>query len=938
MVYCLHMRYTPYNFFLLPVIFYLFGSFAFVYAGSEKKIPRAERGVLDLGQWSLDEHGIANLEGEWEFYWKAFIDPAEQGEKNPEYIRVPGRWNDFKENGKPIGGDGYATYRLTVLLDRAEELIAIKTYEISTAYALFVNGTKVMSLGTVGMEEAATNPRMAPRLKLVPVRGNTIEIVLHVSNFVEMNGGIWYHAPVIGTEERMVEKQELSRLLQVFLLGCIVIIAFYHLCMFFFRKEDTPSLFFSAFCLSICLRLLITGESYLIEYFCSLPGDCIARLQNASFFIAAPLFSVFTYSLFKAGFSRFISRCYIGISALFVLFTVLTSLKFLSHVLNLYGIMTLTYAVYLLYVIFRAIAGQRKETVIFLAGFIVLIAAVFNDQLYHNQIVNTMFMTPWGLFVFIIAQSFMISLMFSKTFEKVKKYSLELEDYSRNLEKKVAERTKQLEDATERKTRLFVNLAHDTKTPLTLIGNCLKRLIRRTGLSDELKIVKENFDRLISDMSDYIDIERLDRGQIVYDHSRVMNLSDAIRTKVFLFGETAMSLNLELSSEIRDGIYSKMDSYAFERIADNIIDNALRYTNPGGSVRVSLDKRKDKAVLVVEDTGIGMSREQCRHIFEPFYRATRGKEGARGAGIGLSIVKSIIESVKGEIRFESVPGEGTRVTIVLDRHEDPGADAVAAPVNAPLSAPRSGGIAISDSANDINMLNVFIIEDDREMAAYLVDSMKGKYNVYYATGGQHALQKIALIPRPSIIISDIAMPGMSGHELYDALMKDDEYADIPFVFLTAKTSKKDRLAGLKQGAIEYIAKPFDIDELLARIDSIIGYTRTIRKMNTKKTAEKLLKSIRREIKGDSAINVEDNCRKYNISAREKQIVRLLFQGKMYKEICSELKVSYNTARNHISHIYDKCNVKSRAELFNVLRKPPRGIGPGKRIDSAARLN
>jgi two-component system sensor histidine kinase ChiS len=909
-----------------------------IHTGHEKVIPRASEGIIDLGSWNFKKDGAVSLDGEWEFYWKTFISPVRRTNATdavPGYIAVPGRWNDFRVNGNAIGGDGFASYRLVVLLDREAASVAMKFYEIATSYVLFVNGTEIASLGTIGIEKSTADSYKAPLVKVIPVNDRTIEIILHVSNFQEMNGGFWYHAPVIGTADEITRDDEIGRLIQAFLFGCIFMIAFYHLCLFFFRKEDVPSLLFCAFCLSVCLRLLVTGESYLIDYISPLPWECIARLQYASFFLAAPLFGIFTRSIFKTEFRGSVSYVFVGISIVFIGFSLFASLRFLSYVLSVYGALTLVFVAHLAYVITRAVISRREGSALFLVGFCVLVAAVVNDILYHNQLVNTMFLTPWGLFVFIIAQSFIISLKFSDTFEKVRRYSLELEDYSRNLESKVAERTKQLEDATEQKTRMFVHLAHDTKTPLTLIDNCLKKLVRRIGMADELRIVKENFDKLIGGMNDFLDVERFDRGLMVYDHDSMLNLSDALGAKIPLFRETAMSMQLEFSSDIHDRIFSRIDSYAFDRIADNLLDNAVHYTEPGGSIRISLDAKKDRAVLTVEDTGIGMSENEVKHVFEPFFRAVHGKENTRGTGIGLSIVKGIVESVNGKIDFSSVLNEGTKVTIEFERSEDPGKDRTSMYCVEPrVPVSRVHRLPIHDSRYDRRLHTVFVIEDDTRMAAYLVDSMKKKYNVFYARDGRHALRKIPTIPKPSIIVSDIVMGEVGGYELYQRLMKDKCFADIPFVFLTAKASKCEKLKGLRMGAIEYVTKPFDMEELIARMESILGYAGSLRKTNIRTTVKKVLTGVRRKIKDDSMFNVEANFKEYKISMREKQIVRLLFQGKMYKEICSELKVSYNTARNHISHIYEKCSVQSKTELFNLLRKPLDPVG-GKLAGVAA---
>ncbi len=897
-------------------------------------VPAANEGVIDLSGWDFERNGNAILGGDWELYWKELLRPGDSrgfAEKKPSYANVPGSWNGRAGTDPGSGGDGYATYRLTVLLGRYEESLAIQLYDVATAYVLYVNGMEAASRGKVGTDERSSVPHKSPHSAAFSVRSDRMEIVMHVSNYHEKNGGIWYHAPVIGRIGSIAKKLELGLLLQGIVMGCMIVIGVFHLSMFLLRKYDLSSLAFFFFCAAICIRLPVMGDSFLLDRFFADSWEWIYRLQYVSFFLAVPLFNVYVYTIFKTEYSAAICRVLVGICTVFVCFGLFASPKFLSYALEYFDVLTNAYTLYLIVVIVRALAGRREGAVIFLAGYLVFGASVLNDILIHHHMLRTEFMLPVGLFVFVISQSLLLSLRFVNTFNRARAFSVELEDYSRNLEMKVAERTKRLEAATENTTRLYMGLAHDTRTPLMLIRNYLDTFAAKTGLGEELALIRDNFERLIENIDDYLDNGRIVDGLGMYDHGQAIDISTLLGEKVALFRETAASAGVTLDADVADGVRTRMDPYAFDRVVNNLLDNAVKFTDTGGSVRVSLRKLDSKAILAIEDTGIGMTETQVAHVFELFYRVEPGNRAIRGTGIGLNTVKGILEGVRGQIDMKSEPGKGTRATVILDACDEPEAMTVRIPC-----VPKKPRPAIADSVPDPARPTVFIVEDDDETASLVMDCVKKKYNAFRASNGREALVKIDRVPKPSIIVSDIVMRDMDGHEFYDRLVKRGRYADVPFVFLTAMTSKQEKLKSLGQGAIEFIAKPFDADELVARIDSIIGYAGKIREIHARKAAKRILKKMRERIAGDSVLNIEENCRRFKISKREREIIGLLMQGKVNKEICAELDLSGNTVRNHISNIYGKCDVQTRVELLNVLRKPLRRDGDDGRFPGGAR--
>jgi DNA-binding NarL/FixJ family response regulator len=199
------------------------------------------------------------------------------------------------------------------------------------------------------------------------------------------------------------------------------------------------------------------------------------------------------------------------------------------------------------------------------------------------------------------------------------------------------------------------------------------------------------------------------------------------------------------------------------------------------------------------------------------------------------------------------------------------------------------------------------------MLVFLQSHFKVKYNVYYAFNGEEALRKIKWIPLPDLIISDIMMDEMDGNEFYEELKKDNTLNNIPFIFLTAKSTSDDKIKGLLKGAVDYIYKPFLIDELAAKVDSITKNRENQRKINIDEFEKKLHDLLNKK----NRINYEHLFKKYKINPKEKIVIMLLKDGLEYKEIGVELNLSLSGVKKRIYNIYKKCGVQNKLELFNL---------------------
>jgi PAS domain S-box-containing protein len=442
---------------------------------SERIPPKAVKGVLDLTDWDFKRDGPINLVGEYEFYWKQHVEPVEFLNATPPhktgFISVPSYWNSYEVEGKKLSGYGYATYRLKILLNDQSEPLALKLLDVGTAFTIYLNRKRVYSAGVAGKNRETTVPRYFPQVVRFEAETNQMEVILQVSNFHLRRGGPW-ESILLGTDKDMRKIREQRLSLDLFLFGSIFIIALYHLGLFAIRKKDRSPLYFSIFCFLIALRLLTTGERYLIHLFPNMGWELLAKLEYLSFYLSVPTFTLFMQSLFSEFSKRFVYVIVIlgSVLSCIVLFT---PARIFSHTVQAYEIITLIVFLYGLYALIVCSIRKIDGAVIFLLGFIFLSLAVINDIMHVEQIIQTGYFTPFGLFIFILSQAFLLSLRFSKAFTTVEMQRLELRDTLQAYKKEIidgVQKEKALSESEE-KYRTILHSIEDGYYEVDLAGN-----------------------------------------------------------------------------------------------------------------------------------------------------------------------------------------------------------------------------------------------------------------------------------------------------------------------------------------------------------------------------------------------------------------------------------------------------------------------------------
>ncbi|MBN2441673.1 MAG: substrate-binding domain-containing protein [Spirochaetales bacterium] len=475
-----------------------------------------------------------------------------------------------------------------------------------------------------------------------------------------------------------------------------------------------------------------------------------------------------------------------------------------------------------------------------------------------------------------------------------------------------------LKEANKQKTQFFINVAHETKTPLTLIKNYLS-LSRKDHPDDKnLRIIEENIDLLLGNMLNFLDVEKLYKGDTMYNHQSPVDLSQSLGKKCEMFRGFAQKKNINLAFNIEEQVFIQIDPWALDRILNNLLDNGVKYIQKGGKIEITLRQRKGKAFLEIRDNGPGFPESAINHVFEPYFLLSRKKMSKQGMGVGLSIVKKIMDDAGAEIKLEKNKNKGVTFTLIFDS----------------MTAGSEKAVIITGKSHPVSTIensplvernispkkpSLLIVDDNIQLLAFLQQALEKNYNVFLAGNVEEALFKLKYNLKIDLIISDIMMDDIDGFSFLSEISKIGSSDNIPFIFLSALSGVRERIKGLGLGAIDYIEKPFSLEELQTKIESILSLRQRQEKKDLIQIRKKInaLLSTHTENRVELSMqNFESMCRKLGMSNRKLEITQLLLKGYLYKQIASKLNISMRTVEYHIARIYKILNVKNRYELIS----------------------
>ncbi|WP_016778698.1 hybrid sensor histidine kinase/response regulator transcription factor [Anaerophaga thermohalophila] len=403
---------------------------------------------------------------------------------------------------------------------------------------------------------------------------------------------------------------------------------------------------------------------------------------------------------------------------------------------------------------------------------------------------------------------------------------------------------------SEEKIRFFANTAHEIRTSLTLISGPVEGIRKEAKLSEKgkyyLNLAVEQINNLSKVATQLLDFQKFDKGKEQLN-LKTVNVVDLIGQRKMMFETYAQKKNIQLLFYPEpQSCIAAIDSGMIEKVVDNLISNAIKYSHEGGTVIINFSCNKKTWIMTVKDQGIGISQKGQKQLFKEFYRSENAVNSeVIGSGIGLLMVKNYVEKHGGSITCLSRENEGStfKIEIPLRRKLSgyPVSEKGFVESESHIAADNaSDTIVVKENTGKQKSLSILIVEDNEKLKNFLEVSLSDEFNVTSASNGREAWELITK-KFPDIVVSDIMMPEMDGFELCRKIKSTYDTSHIPLILLTALTEKAEQLHGLGLGADAYLTKPFDISLLIGRIKSIVLNRKTIR--------EKALKLIDRESNG-----------------------------------------------------------------------------------------
>lgn len=411
-----------------------------------------------------------------------------------------------------------------------------------------------------------------------------------------------------------------------------------------------------------------------------------------------------------------------------------------------------------------------------------------------------------------------------------------------------AEKIKELDQL---KSRFFANISHEFRTPLTLIlGPIEKRLKQAEDPRDkvELTTMHRNASKLLTLVNQLLDLSRLEAGTLQLRCANT-DLHAAALSVMSQFSSMADSKAIHLKVQASEPLFAFIDRDKYEKIISNLLSNAFKFTPAGGSITVDLrtgapnEKFKTGfAEIIVADTGSGIEPEHLPKIFDRFYQADMTSTRAyEGSGIGLALTKELVELHHGQISVTSQAGQNCIFTVQLplgSSHLKPGEIEFTEALNDDgldeALLPEKSGIHNGHILSEAEILDksmsglprILVVEDNQDLRNYLKENLQQQFNIQEAEEGQVGIAK-AIQDVPDLIISDLMMPKANGLQLCQQLKEDERTSHIPIILLTAKADIETKLEGYRQGADDYIPKPFNMNELLTRVENLLANRKRI---------------------------------------------------------------------------------------------------------------
>lgn len=773
--------------------------------------PLAKEGILDVREWEHSTSQTLRLDGEWAFYPSQLAEETNDADK--QYIQVPGRWQtqlDQDENSHQSIHSG--TYRLRILVnDEDEQTFGIRIDEVRNALAVYVNGAFADYIGNPAYHTSAEKTSNIPTtVEIVPENGE-VDLVVSVANSTS-TGGI-AKSIRFGTIEAIDKRVALSNQLQLLLAAFLLIHSFYALLLYILGGRSKGLLYFSLIMILGVGSVLIADDKLLFSWF-QIEYGWSVKIVHLIYIGAVACMPLLFHHLFPSYLPRKFLHWFLLLVGTYASFIVLAPVQMILSTGILLSIVMIISVILSAFTLWKAIPNEKDVIYLLIASLFmgVNIIWVFILRNFTTEYMHYPFDLMFALFVF---SAFWFRRFFRVTEE------------AENLSEKL-----KVED--KRKDTFLINTSHELRNPLHGMMNLTQTMLedkkeplpmkQKERLDLHLQISK-HMSLLVEDL---LDITRLKEKRIhlawqtISFPSVVTGVMDMMKLSV---GEKKVAMHLVIDDDFP---LLWGDEQRLVQIMFNLLHNAVKFTEQGTiTIRATVEGRW--AHIEVEDTGIGIAKEEIQTIFEPYEQGGKHESNlVDGLGLGLTICKNLVKLHGGTIRVQSVADEGstfsftfplakeTKNVLSMDYNQQTAGE-VAVQIAYSINEEAAGEEVLSKTKS-----NILIVDDDPMNLHVIRNVLETEtYHVLTATDATKALAILNNEPI-DLVISDVMMPNISGYELTRRIREKYSLAQLPVLLVTARTRSEDILAGFAAGANDYVTKPVDALELKARVHALTG--------------------------------------------------------------------------------------------------------------------
>ena len=783
-------------------------------------------GGMDMANWNPVTGSILNLNGPWEFYWQrtlSYPDLQDDGLKPDLLAEVPRIWNTYKISDKNLPGFGYATYRLKIRNAPVGQELAIRMSTVSAAYNLYLDNQLIASSGRVSADKQHFWPEYRPVTVQFTPSAKDFALILQVANFTYARGGAW--DPIfMGSAENMAQYDRTIGYKDAFLVGAFLSMALLYLFIFSMRRGEKSSLYFVLMCLLCIGRTVIYGDYILNKLFPGSNYPVIVILDYLTLVWLPVTLALLIGELFPKQTSRRLIRLFVVYAAFMSLFFILFPINVYTSPKYFIEAVTLAIAVYANVCALSAFPEVKKDSVLILAGASAITLGGIHDMLYQNNFIFSALgeLSSFGFLIMLILQAYILA----------GRYVDALDD-ARN----ISERLLKLDRL---KDEFLANTTHELRMPLNAMISTADGISRgmegavNEGQKKSLSLIIGSGKRLANLINDILDYAKLKNFELSVD-LKAVKLKHAVLSVMNNLERLNRTDKVQMLVDIPDDLPDvQADENRLLQILYNLIGNALKFTEIG-YIRVSAAKTGDMVTVCVKDTGIGMPEDKLETIFEPSSQLESSLVwGSGGAGLGLPIAKYLVEAHAGKIRVESKVGEGSRFYFSVPIY-----------LGTPYQKSRQSETfekreAEIAAGHDVTRLTKFtarykedgpliiLVDDNEANLLSLISILRmEKYSVIAVTSSEAFFKEFRREKELSLIILDVMLPDFSGYELCREIRKDFSVSELPVLMLTARNTTQDIVLGMEAGANDYLIKPFNTEELLARVNTLIRLKQSV---------------------------------------------------------------------------------------------------------------